>query len=160
MCGQEAVALRDAALEQLRVADRSPERLGNNDAPYLLRAVTCHAAMCRDGLSLEVARDWLQEIEQNLSAVDPGPWAFAALYLAMAGDDAGRAAADLALDALYGADYFLEAAAFASRIGCASMERRALDRFITRRGQVLDELRRFNWLAIGEPPAPDPAQRR
>ena len=133
---QETVADVLAALSK---CDPSGEYRGNDDAPYMVRALACHSAFSVDQAALVELQRWIPGLTDRLTALDPGPWAFAALYLAMA-EVISTDIRKRALAALEDAGYFHEAAAFAALLGDQIVRERAVARFLALRRQVLDRL--------------------
>lgn len=103
------------------IGARGPADLakGNDPIGYLLRSLACWVwatqrhpgSMDRDD-AVEALRPWFDLIIDRCSEHDPGPWAFARCFLALAGELPAEHA-ELAIRALERARYLLEAAAFA-----------------------------------------------
>ncbi len=148
---------RDEAIALLTARASHPIGEGNDDTVYLLRALACWAALMHDKTDLEVVCRWSEIIESRVSAIDPGPWAFVVLYLALAGDSWGRKLQEQAFAALETSGYFLEAAAFAARCHRTDLAPRYLERFYRHRDLALEHLSGLDWLGVTTAAPVDPA---
>lgn len=153
----EGRKLRDKAIEALEESLASDRLGGNSDVGYLLRALACYAALARDDTARQAVRQHTKIIDDGLMTLDPGPWAFAVLYLAMDQDPWALEQAEHALDALWDAGYFLEGAAFAARLPVKDQASKFMERFDSRRADTLTAFSGIDWLAGEKPTHLDPA---
>jgi hypothetical protein len=122
---------------------------GNSPAGYLLRSLACCAWSFADEALLEKVECCRPLIKENITGVDPGPWAFALCFSAlMRGDQQDLS---LALGFLNAKNYWLEAACFARLAGIEIQE--YSEKFFRLQKEMLEIARNpeFNWAnRIGE----------
>lgn len=128
------------AIDRLTQAVPTAPGRGNDDAPYLVRALACRAWAAQDPRAAEALRPWREAIEDGCRAQDPGPWAFARAFLALSPPfDLGELL--LAVDALKAKSYLLEASAFLRLGGLAEAADRCAADFESRQAKVCEQLR-------------------
>jgi hypothetical protein len=119
--------------------DRDAIGNGNETNGYILRALACYAWANGDKALFNTVQAWQEFCEQRLSGIDPGPWAYALVFLHLAGRANGPVFAR-AIEALKDARYFLEAAMFLGLAGDLEERAKVLSRFQERRSATLAEL--------------------
>ncbi len=119
---------------------------GNDPIGYLLRSLACWvwATQRHPGLedrddALAALRPWFDVIIDRCSEPDPGPWAFARCFLALAGELPAEHV-ELAIRALERAHYLLEAAAFAGLAARDDIRRPLYEDFTRGRAAVVTAL--------------------
>lgn len=132
-------ALADEALGRVASCGSAMAVHGNDDEPYLLRALTAWAWANPGWASAERLVDCLPMLREGLAAVNPGPWAFSIAFLHLAGH-AGVEDFTRAINALKDCRYFLEASGFAALADDRRGAKSALDRYRQRRQLTLAEL--------------------
>lgn len=116
---------------------------GNDPIGYLLRSLACWVWATQrhpntEDLDAAVAglRPWFAVIKDRCSQLDPGPWAFARCFLALAGELPAEDV-ELAINALERARYLLEAAAFAGLAAREDIRRPLYEEFARGRAAVV-----------------------
>ena len=124
---------------------RTPADLGKGNDPvgYLLRSLACwvwstsHLPDFKDrDDAVEALRLWFEVIIARCSELDPGPWAFARCFLALAGELPAEDV-ELSIKALARAHYLLEAAAFARLASRDDIRRPVYEKFAKGRATVV-----------------------
>jgi hypothetical protein len=136
-----ATAAAFAAEVAQRLAESASETLGNGNetTAYLLRALAAYAWVSHDPAALTLAKSWLPRAEERFTDDDPGPWAYAMVYLYLQ-QAAPPLSLERALCALERAHYHLEAACLSGFAGRADGRQRFLDRFQRRRQAIFVQL--------------------
>lgn len=127
-----ADALAREAMARLGPVPTGPVGRGKEGDAYLLRALACHRWACHDAAVGEFFERWGAHVEDGVAMIDPGPYAFGMIYLALAGDGP-TTWVDRGLAQLERARYFLEAHAFAMLAGKVDVAERC--------GRLFRELR-------------------
>ena len=135
------------ATSLIRAMNPAEPAKGNDPVGYLLRSLACRMwtaqkiSVARDQDEvIEALRPWLEVIVDRCSEHDPGPWAFARCFLALAGELPPEDV-ELSIRALERSGYLLEAAGFAGLAGHEDVRRSLSDEFSKRRAIVIAELR-------------------
>lgn len=136
-----ATATAFAAEVAQRLAESASETLGNGNETiaYLLRALAAYAWVSHDPAALTLAKGWLPCAEERLIDDDPGPWAYAMVFLYLQ-QALPPLSLERALCALERAHYHLEAACLSGFAGRADERQRLLDRFQRRRQAIFVQL--------------------
>lgn len=133
-------------IDLLSARDPDEPAKGNDPIAYLVRSLACwlwatqrhSVAEDRDDAVKALSR-WFEVIIDRCSEHDPGPWAFARCFLALAGELPAEQA-ELAIKALERGHYLLEAAAFAGLAARDDIRRPLYEDFTRGRAAVVAAL--------------------